>query len=47
MQELVRGWQAEIRAQQRGIERGIRDMERDRKTAGIISLLAEPHSLSM
>ena len=31
--ELVRKWQADLRAQQRALERQIREIERDRKTA--------------
>ncbi len=33
LQELVRKWQADIRAQQRALDRQIRDIERDRKAA--------------
>jgi charged multivesicular body protein 3 len=33
LQELVRKWQADIRAQQRALDRQIRDIERDRRLA--------------
>ncbi len=33
VQELVRKWQADIRSQQRVLERQIRDIERDKKAA--------------